>query len=141
MRTKVLLFLSIFVLSCYSYKAQNHERDKWFPVLISVHGTVAHYGVKANAMITKCNGQDVMLLELVNTNAYPVKCEWLHAPIDKQGKQHYKDELQTLNLKASETSTGKCDGPKQLIIKLSDYNVTVEDLADYYGATFTVTKQ
>lgn len=140
MRTKILLF-AFFILSFYNYKAQTHEREKWFPVLISVHGTVDHKGVKANAMITKCNNEAVMLLELINTNAYPVKCEWLHAPIDKDGKQHYKDELQTLELKANETITGKCDGAKQLIIKLSDYSVTNETLQDYYGSNFNVTKQ
>lgn len=82
-----------------------------------------------------------MLLELINTNNYKVKAEWLHAPITKDNKQHYKDELQTIELNANETKTGKCGEAKQLIIKLSDYGVTITELQDYYGSNFNVTKQ
>jgi hypothetical protein len=140
MRIKSLLFIAFISLFVQSFKAQSHEHEKWFPVLISIHGTVAHQGVKANAMITTCNNEPVMLLELVNTNNYKVKAEWLHAPITKDNKQHYKDELQTIELNAGETKTGKCGEAKQLIIKLSDYRVNVNDLQDYYGSNFNVTK-
>lgn len=141
MKIKTLFLAVIFIFCSTGFNAQILEREKWFPVMISIHGTVDHEGVEAKAMITKCNGEDVMLLELINTNAYSVKCQWLHAPIDKNGKQHYKDDLQTLLLNAKETKKGKCGEAKQLIIKLSDYAVKVEDLQDYYGSNFNVTKQ
>lgn len=140
MNTKNLLFLAILSLLVRSFNAQTREHNKWFQVLISVHGTVDHEGVEANAMITECNSEPVMLLELVNTNIYKVKAEWFHTPITSDGKQHYKDEMQTIELNAKEKVTGKCGYKKQLIIKLKDYNVKVEELQDYYGSNFNLTK-
>ncbi len=140
MRTKILLFVVMFFMFLKNFNAQTREHNKWFQVLISIHGTVDHQGVEANAMITECNSEPVMLLELINTNNYKVKAEWFHAPITNDGKQHYKDEMQTIELNAKEKITGKCGGKKQLIIKLKDYNVKVEDLQDYYGSNFNVTK-
>ena len=141
MRTKILLIIALFsLLLVKNFNAQTREQNKWFQVLISVHGTVDYEGVEANAMITTCNSEPVMLLELINTNNYKVKAEWFHAPITKDGKQHYKDAMQTIELNAKEKITGKCGDKKQLIIKLKDYNVKVEDLQDYYGSNFNVTK-
>ena len=77
---------------------------------------------------------------MINTNTYKVKAEWFHAPITIDGKQHYKDDMQTIELGAKEKLTGKCSGKKQLIVKLKDYNVKVEDLQDYYGSNFNVIK-
>lgn len=128
------------VLLMQTLIAQTREKNRWFQVLISVHGTVDHDGVEANAMITECDSEPAMLLELINTNNYKVKAEWFHAPITNDGKQHYKDEMQTIELNAKEKITGKCGDKKQLIIKLKDYNVKVEDLQDYYGSNFNVTK-
>lgn len=140
MRIKILLSIAFFSLIVGSFNAQTHEHNKWFQVLISIHGTVDHEGVEANAMITECNSEPVMLLELINTNNYKVKAEWFHAPISKDGKQHYKDDMQTIELNAKEKITGKCGDKKQLIIKLKDYGVKMEDLQDYYGSNFNVTK-
>lgn len=140
MRFKNLLLVAIISLFAKNFNAQDREQNKWFQVLISVHGTVDHEGVEANAMITTCNSEPVLLLELINTNNYKVKAEWFHAPITKDGKQHYKDEMQTIELNAKEKITGKCGDKKQLIIKLKDYGVKVEDLQDYYGSNFNVTK-
>lgn len=141
MKINILFFALICIFFVYPIKAQDHEHEKWFVVVISPHGTVDNEGVKANCMITKCNGEDVMLLELINTNNHAVKCEWLHAPIDKNGKQHYMDNLQTIELKAGEKVTGKCGGAKQLIVNLSDYSVSNETIYDYYGSNFNVIKK
>ncbi len=140
MKIKNLFFSTVMVLLMQTLIAQTREKNRWFQVLISVHGTVDHDGVEANAMITECDSEPAMLLELINTNNYKVKAEWFHAPITNDGKQHYKDEMQTIELNAKEKITGKCGDKKQLIIKLKDYNVKVEDLQDYYGSNFNVTK-
>ena len=141
MKIKTLFLAAIFAFCANIINAQSLEHEKWFPVLISAHGTIDHYGVKANCKITKCNGEDVMLMELVNTNAYAVKCEWLHSPIDNEGKQHYVDALQTIELKANETKTGQCGETVQLIIKLSEYKIKAEAVSGYYGSNFNVIKK
>jgi len=119
-------------------KAQNNT--EWTPILVSMDGTNTFKGVEAYYSLSSCAGSDVLLIKLKNTNDKAVKAQWVNAIVSNDEKEHYgKTKLVSVNLKATSETVGACNAkPTELVVKLSDYGVTLKEFKTIVGSSFYV---
>jgi len=119
-------------------KAQNNT--EWTPILVSMDGTNTFKGVEAYYSLSNCAGSDVLLIKLKNTNDKAVKAQWVNAIVSNDEKEHYgKTKLVSVNLKATSETVGACNAkPTELVVKLSDYGVTLKEFKTIVGSSFYV---
>lgn len=138
MKIKNLILIASLVMMFGVTKAQNNV--EWTPILVSMDGTNTFKGVEAYYSLSNCGGKDVLIIKLINTNNKAVKAQWVNAIVSNDEKEHYgKTKLVSVNLKATSESVGACNSkPSELIVKLSDYGVTLKEFKTIVGSSFYV---
>jgi len=143
MFTVVLLFVTLnAVETSYAQTTLSNGRQVqgWAPVSLTQSGQNIKDGVEAFCQHTKFNGEDVVLLKLINHNAEAVTIEWNSAFLTKDLKwvsNKNKTSKQSLTLNANETVEGECAGKShpELVTKMNDFTVRMEDIKSF-GTTF-----
>ena len=138
MKIKNLILIAALMMMFGVVRSQNAV--EWTPVLVSMDGTNTFKGVEMYYSLSNCGGNDVVLVKLINSNAKTVKAQWVNAIVSIDEKEHYgKTKLVSVNLKANSESIGVCNAkPTELVIKLSDYGVSVKDFKTIVGSSFYV---
>lgn len=138
MKFKNLILIAALTVMFVATNAQNNI--EWTPILVSMDGTNTFKGVEAYYTLSNCGGSDVVIIKLKNTNDKTVKAQWVNAIVSADEKEHYgKTKLVSVNLKATSETVGACNAkPTELVVKLSDYGVTLKEFKTIVGSSFYV---
>ncbi|MBK6522476.1 MAG: hypothetical protein IPG08_09120 [Sphingobacteriaceae bacterium] len=138
MKIKNLIVIAALMMMFGVVKAQTNV--EWTPILVSMDGTNTFKGVEAYYSLSNCGGSDVVIIKLKNTNDKAVKAQWVNAIVSNDEKEHYgKTKLVSVSLKATSESVGACNTKAtELIVKLSDYGVTLKEFKTIVGSSFYV---
>lgn len=97
------ILIGLFLITTYTFSQNNLN---WQGVFLTVSGHHEKDGVEAYFALSQCDGEDVIILKLVNKNNVDVTVSWQPA-IFTQSKQWINTtKTKTLTIGAGQTLTG-----------------------------------
>ena len=139
MKIKTLIFVAAMMLVFSIAKTQT--TNNWQLAAIGMDGTNGYKGVDVYYQLTTCNSAEVIVLKIINTNAYAVKAQWINAIATNDNKDLYgKSKLVSYKLPSKGEAKGDCNDKTGILsFKLSDYGIKASDLRIFVGSNFDVT--
>ena len=130
------LFLVFILLGSFA-KAQSNEN--WQPVALTAGGANNENGIVVTYQLASSNGNDVVIVKLVNHNAYAVKATWKDLIVTKSDQ----------NLSGNNTPESVTIAPKirasddlgntvQVTVKLIDFHTSATNFKSFDVSNFDV---
>ena len=118
----LFLFGLSLISSASNVNAQNQSSDDWSHIFLKPTGNNEIDGVLAWFKQVNCDGEQVVLLKLQNTNPFTVVVNWSEAVFKRDLSWINKEEqIQHIQIPADETVEGKCTDSNVLKIELSKF--------------------
>lgn len=129
------ILIGLFLITTYTFSQNNLN---WQGVFLTVSGHHEKDGVEAYFALSQCDGEDVIILKLVNKNNVDVTVSWQPA-IFTQSKQWINTtKTKTLTIGAGQTLTGDCQTNNALKINLQAWGISAESFYRYAMNYFDV---
>src|ERR1700733_1441095 len=132
MKKQYYILLAAFIFFGSFLKAQTTAN--WQPLTLNINGTNSFDGVESQYVLTSCNNNEFILLELTNHNAYAVKACWKNMVINTEDqKLPYNNTQDSVLIQPNSTVQGQCTGnTDKLVLKLTDFGILKEDFKAFY---------
>lgn len=139
--TNLSLLLILFVSSNLRVDAQTTD---WQPIYLTAGGGNLMYGLEASFKSAPCNESDVIYVQFINHNAYPVKLEWFDAVFTQELIWIKKDQVndkRSLTVAGNSKLEGTCSNNihPELSIKVKNFVSDLKAFKRYSTYNLSVT--
>jgi hypothetical protein len=117
-------------------------QTNWQPMFITVSGHNVKDGVEGWFAQGECNGEAVVFVKFVNTNAAAVSLSWNDGIftqalnwVNKTGMENTRN----LRMEPSIEMAGHCGGQPLLVISIAEFDLTATDFMRYNAHGLTIT--
>ena len=144
MKKKIQVLIA-FVVILTSFSIQtNAQTADWQPIYLTAGGGNLMDGLEASFKSTSCNESDVIYVQFINHNAYPIKLEWFDAVFTQELIWIKKDEVndkRSLTVPANSKLEGNCSNNTQpeLSINVKNFVSDKKSFKRYSTNNLTVT--
>lgn len=131
----------LFFVCAFMYQLNAQQDNDWKAVFLDPTGNHIQHGIEVYFKPSICNGKDVVMLKLVNTNNYNVELSWFNAFFtgNKTWVKHNLPEQKiTFYLQANTAAEGNCQDNTQLVFALDKANLTASTFIRLTTEYFTV---
>lgn len=134
-----LVILSMLTLGI---KAQNIQTNatqgadgNWQPVVLTGGSNNAN-GVEASYRLSTSNGNNVVIIKLVNHNTYAVKARWNDIIITKNGQHLSGNNQDSATIAPKVRVSDDIPNTAQVEVKLSDFHIQAPDFKGFTVSGF-----
>lgn len=144
MKKKLQLLSLVLVMIVSSNLRMDAQTTDWQPIYLTAGGGNLMYGLEASFKSTSCNESDVIYVQFINHNAYPVKLEWFDAVFTQELIWIKKDQVndkRSLTVPANSKLEGNCSNNThpELSIKVKNFVPDLKAFKRYSAYNLTVT--
>ena len=136
------IIAAVGLILCFS--AFTNSSAEWKPVGLTMSGGNSAFGVSVYYQISDYDGQDVVLMRLVNHNLYSVKVEWNPAVFTNDHVWIKREEAvnrRSISMEANSEIAADCSGKApELVFRLKEFPVEAINIVRYGITGFSVTK-
>ncbi len=144
MKKKLQLLSLLVILLVSSNLRMGAQSSDWQPIYLTAGGGNLMYGLEASFKSAPCNESDVIYVQFINHNAYPVKLEWFDAVFTQELiwiKKDQVNEKRSLTVPANSKLEGNCSNNThpELSIKVKNFVPDLKAFKRYSAYNLTVT--
>lgn len=144
MKKKIINLSFLLVLIISSNHKINAQTNEWQPIYLTAGGGNLIDGLEASFKSAPCNESDMIYVQFINHNAYPLKLEWFDGVFTQELVWTYKDQAtdkKFLTLPANGKLEGNCSNNSypELSIKVKNFVSDLKAFKRYSTYNLTVT--